>query len=67
MADTIYTPSEMLDRVEARTASLRRELAMLDAWIEEATLEGDTNRARRLTEERAMCAADIALLFQNVI
>jgi hypothetical protein len=67
MADTIYTPSEMLDRVEARVSVLRRELAMLDAWIEEATLEGDTNRARRLTEERAMCAADIALLFQNVI
>ena len=67
MADTIYTPSEMLDRVEARVSVLRRELAMLDAWIEEATLEGDTNRARRLTEEHAMCAADIALLFQNVI
>ena len=62
-----YTPYGILDRAEARTASLRRELAMLDAWIEEATLEGDTNRARRLTEEHAMCAADIALLFQNVI
>ena len=61
------TPYEILNRVEARTASLRAELAMLDAWIEEATLEGDTNRARRLTEEHAMCAADIALLFKNVI
>ena len=67
MTASAYTPYGMLARVEARTASLRRELAMLDAWIEEATLEGDTNRARRLTEERALCVADIALLFQNVI
>ena len=67
MADTIYTPSEMLDRVEARVSVLRRELAMLDAWIEEATLEADASSVRCYTEAREFCGTSIASLFQNVI
>ncbi len=57
----------MLDRVEARCHVLRAELIQLDMHIEAAQRDGDTNALRSLIEEREMCAADIALLFQNVI
>lgn len=67
MADTIYTPSEMLDRVEARTAVLRRELEELDLLIDATLDNGERALRRKFQAEREKCVADIALLFQNVI
>ena len=67
MTDTIYTPCEMLDRAEARCHVLRAELIQIDTYIDAAQRDEDTNALLRLIEEREMCAADIALLFQNVI
>ena len=66
MADTIYTPSEMLDRVEARTAVLRRELEELDLLIDATQYNGERALRRKFQAEREMCVANIALLFQNV-
>jgi hypothetical protein len=67
MADTIYTPSEMLDRVEARVSVLRRDLEELDLLIDAAQYNGERALRRKFQAEREKCVADIALLFQNVI
>jgi hypothetical protein len=67
MDDIIYTPHEMLDRVEARCHVLRAELIQIDTYIDAAQRDGDTNALRSLAAERGMCVADIAYIFQKVV
>ena len=68
MPDTIYTPSEMLDRIEARTASLRAELRELDGCIRYAQrFPESTEYVVWLREQRDRYTQEVASIFQNVI
>ena len=61
MTDTIYTPSEMLDRIEARVAELGMQLRIVEAGIEAA--HGRCAELRVLASMYVACAGRIAALF----
>jgi hypothetical protein len=62
MADTIYTPSEMVAHVEAQVAALSERHAALSAALVEAESEADWDSAQRLSTARDLCVSDISTL-----